>query len=631
MTEQPEDSARLIALTRARQADHRPPGGRLLDQGEMPADALLAALGEAHFAGQPLDRVVGAREDVRPDAALRLRGRASGLPTLDRTSVPPDPALAQLLRPETCLALRVLPWRMIGDTLLLAAADPAAIDKVTPLLAERVGRIMPALASEGDIESELAERHAARFARAAETDVAADQSCRDLGVGTPLGRATAAAATLGCTAGLVLAPQVFFLAVLALAGIAMFASQALKLAGALAAPRGSGAGMTPVASIDTPRPVVSLLVPLFQEAEIAATLVSRLRRLSYPKSALDVLLVLEAGDDATRRAIARATLPPWIRVIEVPPGGVTTKPRALNYARRFARSSILGVLDAEDAPAANQVDRVVARFADAGPDLACLQGVLDFYNPHANWLSRMFAIEYATWFRLVLPGLARLGLVVPLGGTTVYFRRAALEAVGGWDAHNVTEDADLGVRLARHGFRTELVATVTLEEANNRLWPWVRQRSRWLKGYMMTWATHTRRPRRLLRDLGPVRALGVQALFLGAILQALLAPLLWSLWIVPFGLPHPVLSTLSAEQMAGLVALMLGSEAITLCVGFAAVARTPHRGLTRWVPTTLCYFPLTVAAAYKALWEALRTPFYWDKTAHGASPPDHRAADCAPE
>ncbi len=604
----------------------RPMGALLHDRAGLETASLLAALGESAATGHPVERVAEVSGLITPETALAVRARQLGMLDVDRDRTPPDPALGDLLPPEFCLAHRVLPWMRIGSALVVGGATPEGIAAARTRLGAAFPQVIPALALERDIETVLAERHAAAFARAAETAVAADQSCRDLNLATPARRRAAGLLALGCAGALALAPTAFFAAMLALAVAAMLASQLLKLAAALAAPRAAPPDPAP----EPPLPVVSLLVPLFREAEIAATLVARLKRLTYPRVALDVVLVLEAGDTATAAAIARAELPPWMRVIEVPEGTPRTKPRALNYAARFARGSIVGVLDAEDAPAANQLERVVARFAAAPPEVACLQGVLDFYNPHANWLSRMFTVEYATWFRLVLPGLARLGFALPLGGTTVYFRRAALEAAGGWDAHNVTEDADLGIRLARHGYRTELLSTVTLEEANNRLWPWVRQRSRWLKGYMMTWAAHSRHPLRLRRDLGTWKCLGMQLLFLGAVLQALLAPLLWSFWLILAGLPHPALAHLGTPGFGALVALFLASEGVTLAVALMAVARSRHRGLKRWVPTLALYFPLTVAAAWKAAWELLRAPFYWDKTAHGASPPDHDGADRAP-
>ena len=185
----------------------------------------------------------------------------------------------------------------------------------------------------------------------------------------------------------------------------------------------------------------------------------------------------------------------------------------MNYALDFCRGTIIGVWDAEDAPEPDQIEKVAARFNEAAPNVVCLQGMLDYYNARQNWISRCFTIEYATWWRVVLPGMARLGFVIPLGGTTLFFRRKALEKLGRWDAHNVTEDADLGVRLARHGYVTELIPTVTYEEANCRPWRWVRQRSRWLKGFMITYIVHMRDPAQLLRDLGFKRFMGLQMIF----------------------------------------------------------------------------------------------------------------------
>ncbi|MFV2002207.1 MAG: glycosyltransferase family 2 protein, partial [Paracoccaceae bacterium] len=303
----------------------------------------------------------------------------------------------------------------------------------------------------------------------------------------------------------------------------------------------------------------------------------------------------------------------------VPRAHLKTKPRALNYALDFCRGSIIGVYDAEDAPEPDQLFKVARRFHDSPPEVACLQGVLDFYNPRANWLSRCFTIEYATWFRVVLPGLEKLGFVIPLGGTTLFFRREALEKIGAWDAHNVTEDADLGIRLARHGYRAELIATLTEEEANCRFWPWVRQRSRWLKGYAMTWAVHMRSPRRLWADVGPWRFFGIQMLFLGAISQFLLAPVLWTFWALPLGLPHPLTQTISSEAFLLLTILFLSAEAVSLSVSIYALAPNRHKRLWLWVPSMHLYFPLGAIAAYKAVWEMISKPFYWDKTAHGLS------------
>jgi cellulose synthase/poly-beta-1,6-N-acetylglucosamine synthase-like glycosyltransferase len=364
-------------------------------------------------------------------------------------------------------------------------------------------------------------------------------------------------------------------------------------------------------------PVISIIVALYREADITPRLIRRLGRLDYPKDRLDIVLVVEEEDAPTRLALDRAALPPWMRVVVAPDGLVRTKPRALNFALDFCRGSLVGVYDAEDAPEPDQLTKVAASFAQAPPEVVCLQGVLDFYNPRSNWLARCFTLEYAAWFRAMLPGLERLGLPIPLGGTTLFFRRQALVDLGGWDAWNVTEDADLGLRLARRGFRTAMLATTTHEEANCRAIPWVRQRSRWLKGYVMTYLTHMRRPGRLWRDLGAKRFLGVQILFLSGILQGLLAPVLWTWWLLSLGLPHPLGAWLSPGLIDTAVGLFLLAEVTNFALGLLGLRRSAHPIGPGWLLTMPAYFMLQTLAAWKALWEVLHLPFYWDKTSHG--------------
>ncbi len=364
-------------------------------------------------------------------------------------------------------------------------------------------------------------------------------------------------------------------------------------------------------------PRLSILVPLFRERDIASRLVQRLSALDYPRHKLEIALILEWDDSMTEAALRDADLPDWMRIVRVPSGRLRTKPRAMNYALDFLSGDIIGIYDAEDAPAQDQLIKVASAFATAPANVACVQGILDFYNARANALTRCFAIDYAVWFRLVLPGLARLGLVLPLGGTTVFFRRHALETLGRWDAHNVTEDADLGLRLARHGYRCLFLPTVTQEEATATIPAWLRQRSRWIKGYAMTWAVHTRDPLRLLGELGALRFLGVQILLLGTLCQFLLAPFLWSFWLIVFGFAHPIRDVVPWQAIVAMGILFFATEAVTLLTAAAAVARPSHRWLIKWVPLMHLYFPLAAIASWKGFAEMLFRPYYWDKTAHG--------------
>ncbi len=598
-------------------------GQILLEDGALAPGDLVRALAIEAREEAALADILLAHGMVEEAALARALARQWGARVVDPVADPPDVRLIDRMGAEDCLRAGLLPWRRAGGVTVVAAARPGAFLRERDALTARLGPVAMAIAPARGMETALLALRRGSLTARAETCLPAAESCRGWSGGARQTFALSAGVALIGAAGL--AAPWMVLGVLAIwAMLTLLAVTALKLLAAavrwrdLRRPRGGG----PLAACGAaPRmlrlPVVSLLVPLHREPDIAPRLVARLGRLNYPRELLDVLLIVEAGDGATRAALEGAALPRWMRVVEVPAGPIRTKPRALNYALPWCRGSIVGIYDAEDRPEPEQIHAVVRRFHERGPEVACLQGVLDFYNPRTNWLARCFTVEYAVWFRIVLPGLARLRLPVPLGGTTLFLRRAALEAVGGWDAHNVTEDADLGIRLARHGYRTELIDSVTEEEANCRPLPWVRQRSRWLKGYAMTWAVHMRAPRLLWRQLGPRGFLAFQVLFLGSLSQYLLAPLLWSFWVLPFGLPHPLADALPAEALPALVVAMLLAEATNIAVALTAVRGRHHRHLLPWVPTLHLYFPLGALAVYKGLWEMAARPFFWDKTAHG--------------
>jgi glycosyltransferase XagB len=246
-------------------------------------------------------------------------------------------------------------------------------------------------------------------------------------------------------------------------------------------------------------PFYTILVPLYREGNMLPALVTALRALAYPMDRLDIKLVLEADDAETIAAAEALPLESSFEIIRVPPGLPRTKPKACNYAMQFARGEYIVIFDAEDRPEPDQLLKAIAAFRAAPSDVACLQARLNFYNASENWLTCMFALDYALWFDFLLPGLDRLGVPMPLGGTSNHFRTDALRAIHGWDPYNVTEDADLGIRLAQMGYRVTTLDSTTFEEATNELGNWLRQRSRWLKGYMQTWLVHMRRPRGLLK------------------------------------------------------------------------------------------------------------------------------------
>ncbi|TMV12971.1 glycosyltransferase [Arenibacterium halophilum] len=603
---------------------HQPLGRHLVESGDITPEQLVKALHLQRTLSAPLGEILVADGAISPAMLLAALQRQTGLNRVDFETSPAAPDLCLRLTPEFCLHHRVIPWLRMGEVVAFATSRPDRFEALRPALAAIFGPVIVVLGTEAEIEAEIARAYRAPLAHKADTRVAARFSCRGIGPVVqmiPAGLLVLTALAIWITPVAALTA----LSVLALFCLSLFLT--LKLA-AVAAQLLTGDPPLPErqdggALGGPPRPRVSVLVPLYRESRIAETLVRRLTRLTYPKALLDVVLVLEEGDAVTRSALRAARLPHWMRIVEVPDhSGLRTKPRAMNYALDFCRGSIIGIWDAEDAPAYDQIERVAEHFARASPDVACVQGVLDYYNPRTNWIARCFTIEYSAWFRVILPGIARLGLVVPLGGTTLFMRRDRLEALGGWDAHNVTEDADLGVRLCRAGYRTEMLSSVTYEEANCRPWAWIKQRSRWLKGFLVTYIVHMRAPLQLWRDLGPLRFLGMQAFFLGTLSQFILAPVLWSFWLFLLGLGHPLQASASGQVILGASGAMLLAELCSMSIAMVAVIRARRGFLIAWVPTLLFYFPLGALAAIKAVAELIFAPYFWDKTEHGVAQVD---------
>lgn len=597
-------------------------GQILMDLGALSADDALRAAALRQREDLLIGEILLAHNMVSERALYQALALQFDCEEADLLAQPPCPHLIDALGLDLCLQHGLLPWRRVGAALVVVTSEPQKFAELRNQLPAPFNEAHMAVAPPAAITRALTRARPAALALRAETRVQAELSCRDWRPQRAMGFISLVLACLILFAAI--APAMALTALCLLGIMTLALNSGLKIAAALALSRAPKASPPNTRAPQTKGirklPRVSVLVPLFRETSIAGRLVERLSRLNYPAELLDICLVVEADDWPTQWALQQARIPAHMRRIHVPKGALKTKPRAMNFALDFCKGSLIGVWDAEDAPHPDQIFDMVRAFEAAPPDVVCLQGVLDFYNARTNWLSRCFTIEYATWFRVLLPGLARMGMVVPLGGTTLFFRRQALEEINAWDAHNVTEDADLGIRLARAGYRTELIETVTREEANCRLWPWVRQRSRWLKGFIVTWAVHMRAPRQLYRDLGARGFWGVQVLFVGTILHFLLTPFLLSLWALPLGLPHPAADVIGP---AGLIMLGMGfaaAELGTLTINAFATRKKSHRWLWKWVPTLHFYFPLGSLAVTKAIWELLVNPFYWDKTEHGVRP-----------
>jgi len=611
-------------------------GKILCDNGVLSQRDLVRALG------------LQARQDVRLGVILRVNGMVSeqdlvealsiqsGFGVADLDAAPPDADLLADFNPVLGLKHGFIPLsRTPAGEVLIALANPAEVVDVAAVIPASLGPPTYAVAPQSMIERHIGMLFAADLTVRAETKCPGHHSCRSWArpVALPVmmavgGAVVAFADMLPVLAMWILFGWVFMNLVLmgGLRSVAL-SQQAQKWRAAWGArwrarhPVADAATVAPTVAVNSEAalPTVTVLVPLFHEDAILPKLVARLGAITYPKELLDICLVLEEGDDQTHAALAKADLPLWMRAVTAPKSPLKTKPRAMNYALDFCHGEIIGIYDAEDAPEPDQITRIVRKFHESGPEVACVQAYLDYYNPQENWLSRCFTIEYATWFRIVLQAVEHLHLPVPLGGTSVFFRREILEHLGGWDAHNVTEDADLGMRLAREGYRCAFEPSTTFEEANCRAVPWVKQRSRWLKGYAMTWITHMRHPRALWRDLGPRGFLTFQMILLGTLSSFLLAPAIWLFWLIGFGYTPSFYFLLPRSAWYVLGIAFVATEVLQITLGVIATSGKNHRSLIPWVPTMMLYWPLGTIAAYKAIYEVITRPFYWDKTRHGVS------------
>lgn len=601
-------------------------GDMLLRAGSVDPTGLAAALEDQRGQDAPLGAILvatGAISGADLNAAL---ARQAGLSRIDLRANPCDADLVARFDAYACLGLEAVPWRDFGATRVIAIADPRNRDAAIAALGAGARETRVVVAAPEEIRATITDVFKSRLRDDARELCPARFSCRAWLRARPGWPARLAPVLL--LALLFAAPFVALRALLVWILIANAATMALRLTALFArarlGPNRITAAPGTIRLADARKlPKVSLLVPLYQEARVARGLLAGLRALDYPPALLDIKLVLEEHDVVTRAALEETPLPPTMEVVSVPADAMRTKPRAMNYALPLCRGEIIGVYDAEDRPDPGQIRAVVARFAEAPPEVACLQGYLDIYNTGQGWLTRCFTLEYAIWFRVILLGVQRLGIPIPLGGTTVFFRRAQLERIGGWDAHNVTEDADLGMRLARFGYRCEMLPSTTMEEATATPGAWIRQRSRWLKGYAVTWASHMRDPLGLWRDLGPRGFLGFQVLFLGALTSYLAIPLLWGLFLAVHAVDATAWNGFPAPLRQAFFASMMAGQAVMLVTALVAARDAGRRRLVPWIPTLLVYWFLGAVAAYRALVEIFHAPFHWHKTEHGlGGPPD---------
>lgn len=380
----------------------------------------------------------------------------------------------------------------------------------------------------------------------------------------------------------------------------------------------------PPAPLADSEPIYTVLCPLYREPTVVAQLLGALGRLDYPPAKLDVKIITEADDPETRRALHLAGLPNWAEIVITPVHGPRTKPKALNFALARARGEFVCVYDAEDDPDPAQLREALQAFEAGGARLGCVQAPLTIDNGVQSWIAGQFAAEYAIQFGQSLPFYAHAGVPFAIGGTSNHFRLAALREVGGWDPYNVTEDADLGFRMARFGWAMATITPPTIESAPTTLAAWVRQRTRWIKGHLQTWLVLMRDPVEVVRGVGLYGFLAIQAQLGGGILSSFAhGPLVVFLGLAAVSPDFEVSPAAWALASAGYASSAYGAFVS------AVTARNP--ALLRAAMTMPLYWPLASIAALCALIELIRAPHYWAKTDHAPrAAPDESPACPSP-
>ena len=602
----------------------------LLASGLITREQLELARSAKDRTGSHIDEVLITLGMISTDELRSVMARAWGLPVTDLATTQRDEPLIRRWSGQMMIAENWMPVRRDPDGVLRVATARVPDDERRAHIEEVLGE--PArfvVATSWDIRNLLL-----TVFRAAIADEAANELFRQnprlsarvvFSRGQKIGFVGLALIVL---VSLVLWPVPTVITVLTIVSLAFLGSTVFKF---LVAMRGAKYDVVErvtreqvEALTDAELPTYTVLVPVFKEANIVPQLVGNLGKIDYPADKLEVLVLIEEEDQLTRDAYLGSNPPPNFHIVTIPKGTPQTKPRACNVGLFFASGEYLVIFDAEDAPDPDQLKKCVVAFHRGGPRTVCIQAALNYFNADENVLTRMFTLEYNYWFDYMLAGLDAADLPIPLGGTSNHFRTAALIELGGWDPYNVTEDADLGIRASAMGYRVGVVNSTTMEEANTSIPNFIRQRSRWIKGYMQTSLVHARRPLALIREIGlrrfasfalliggtPITFLGVIPLYVVTLFTIFIptewfSPFfpVWLLWIT-------------------LVNFIIGNSAMV----YLSMMGPYKRGtfdLILWSLLNPVYWILHSVASYKALWQLLFKPHYWEKTEHGLTTQSH--------
>lgn len=601
-------------------------GEALVQQGVLSPQELQRALEVQSRTGERLGRILISLGLVKRQQLYQVLAKLWGLPFIDLLQTPLDHKVARKFDPQELVRERFFPFAQQDARLLVATAEYP-----TPALLQRLQALAPHypvdlyVTTEWDIDyairqcfrDQILDRavHGLYYRNPAECAFTVLTFAQFLGLVLVL---------LLLVFGLYFATRPTLVLLNFLVNLAFLGSILFKFVVSLAGAKYEQIQPISAAEVaalkEEDLPTYTILVPAYREARVIPLLLDNLRRLDYPAAKLEILLLLEEDDHETIQAARAAKPPEQVTFIIIPKGQPQTKPKACNVGLFFARGEYLVIYDAEDRPDPDQLKKAVIAFRKGPPNLVCVQAALNYFNYNENFLTRMFTLEYSYWFDYMLPGLDRLRLPIPLGGTSNHFRTDVLRQLGGWDPYNVTEDADLGIRAAANGYGVGVINSTTYEEANNHLWNWIRQRSRWIKGYIQTVLVHSRNPLALLKRAGLRNAFGFLMLIGGTPLTFLTAPILWAFYLLFLITGTRALDFLFPPftLYISLFNLLFGNG-LMIYLNMLAVFKRHYYSLLLYTFLNPIYWILHSIASYKAFWQLLTRPFYWEKTIHGIS------------
>ncbi len=594
----------------------------LTRNGLVTSDQLQHAMLEYARTGDPLGDILVSHESISEDVLLAALSELHQMRRVDLTDFEPDDDLSRRLPEPRARVLQAIPVGEDEGVPLLAVARPLSAEGIAAV-EEALGQpFHQLLAHRGELDELIQRVHSSSYADVATQYLLENHPEQSAHVVlAPAQKALFVMAALVLVFCGVVWPVGTCIAVVAFCTVAYVVVSAYKLRlmlHALGTHLETDVTDEEVDALDERHlPTYTILVPLYREAGVVARLVRDINALDYPRTRLDVKLLCEEDDLDTIATIRRLSLPPHYHLVVVPDTQPKTKPKACNYGLQLATGDFCVIFDAEDRPDPDQLKKALIAFAAAADDVVCVQAKLNHFNYDQNMLTSWFASEYSMHFELILPAMGAAESPIPLGGTSNHFKTRTLRELGAWDPFNVTEDADLGMRLHREGYRTAMIDSTTLEEANSQVGNWVRQRSRWIKGYLQTWLVHMRHPWQLLRQTG-LRDFVSFNLTMGTAFVLLINPLFWALTtlyaLTQWGFieqifPSPVFYASSL--------LLFGGNFIFVYLNVAGSLQRGDFGLVRTALLSPLYWGLMSFAAWKGFLQLFTNPFYWEKTEHG--------------